>query len=47
LVFDVTEIGCGLSGYRPDDIAPMFAEAPLNCRLPSRFLTVLYAGAAR
>lgn len=32
--FFVTRIGCGLAGYSDEDIAPMFAEAPYNCRLP-------------
>jgi len=29
--FFVTRIGCGLAGYRDDQIAPLFANAPLNC----------------
>jgi hypothetical protein len=29
--FIVTQIGCGLAGYKPRDIAPMFKNAPLNC----------------
>ena len=37
LRFQVTAIGCGLAGYRPSDIAPMFAEAPRNCDLPIEF----------
>lgn len=32
--FTVTRIGCGLAGYKDEDIAPMFAEAPYNCSLP-------------
>ena len=43
LVFLVTEIGCGLAGYEPESIAPLFAgcaELP-NVRLPSSFLTKL------
>jgi len=39
--FHVTAIGCGLAGYKPQDIAPMFAEAPYNCDLPDEFLDVL------
>jgi hypothetical protein len=35
--FRVTAIGCGLAGYTPEDIAPMFADAPTNCILPERF----------
>lgn len=39
LQFLVTEIGCGLAGYSPKDIAPMFFELPLpeNIWLPERF----------
>lgn len=32
--FFVTRIGCGYAGYTDADIAPMFANAPLNCILP-------------
>lgn len=38
LQFEVTPIGCGLAGYRPVDIAPMFERAPGNVRLPGEFL---------
>jgi hypothetical protein len=41
LRFEVTPIGCGLAGYRPDQIAPMFATAPSNVTLPSAFRAVL------
>lgn len=34
LTFQVTAIGCGLAGYTPDDIAPMFLDAPANCEMP-------------
>lgn len=34
LEFEVTKVGCGLAGYKETDIAPMFKEAPGNCRLP-------------
>ena len=39
LTFLVTEIGCGLAGFKPKDIAPMFtraAELP-NVHLPASF----------
>jgi len=29
--FLVTRIGCGLAGYKNEDIAPMFRDAPNNC----------------
>lgn len=32
LSFNVTRIGCGLAGYTDDQIAPLFAGAPANCR---------------
>lgn len=35
--FMVTAIGCGLAGYKPKDIAPMFADTPVNCVLPEEF----------
>lgn len=31
LIFKVTQIGCGLAGYKASQIAPMFAGAPSNC----------------
>ena len=41
LSFQVTPIGCGLAGYKPKDIAPMFAGAPANCLLPPEFMLFL------
>ena len=35
--FNVVAIGCGLAGYKVEDIAPMFASASLNCNLPKEF----------
>ena len=35
LQFLVTRIGCGLAGYKDEDMAPMFADAPSNCQLPA------------
>ena len=34
MTFNVTRIGCGLAGYTDAQIAPMFADAPINCNLP-------------
>ncbi|MHB8447602.1 MAG: A1S_2505 family phage non-structural protein [Rudaea sp.] len=31
--FDVTRVGCGLAGHQDRDIAPLFFDAPANCRL--------------
>lgn len=43
LIFLVTEIGCGLSRYKPKDIAPLFAQSLLleNVILPPRFVFIL------
>jgi hypothetical protein len=40
--FLVTQIGCGLAGYRPEQIAPLFLqfELPGNVTLPGVFLRV-------
>ena len=41
LTFQLTPIGCGLAGYTPEQIAPMFADAPANVILPGEFKKVL------
>lgn len=43
LKFLVTEIGCGIAGFTPDEIAPLFAAAVSveNIWLPARFWEVL------
>lgn len=41
LTFEVTAIGCGLAGYTPEEIAPLFRDAPGNCVLPDAFLACL------
>lgn len=43
LRFNVTPIGCGLAGFKPEQIAPMFANAPDNVVLPVEFTRVLEA----
>ena len=42
--FYVTPIGCGLAGYEPEDIAPMFYYAIKfsNIELPTEFIKVLH-----
>lgn len=35
----VTAIGCGIAGYTPSQIAPLFADAPPNCILPDGWRT--------
>ena len=39
LTFLVTEIGCGLAGLKPKDVAPLFKDAVnvVNIHLPNRF----------
>ena len=37
LTFLVTEIGCGIAGYTPAQVAPHFASAPSNVALPASF----------
>lgn len=39
--FKLTAIGCGLAGYEPSQIAPMFKKAPPNVILPDEFRRVL------
>jgi hypothetical protein len=41
LRFYVTEVGCGLAGYSPADVAPLFEAAPENVVLPARFVDAL------
>ena len=43
LKFLVTEIGCGIAGFTPEEIAPLFIEAiPVeNIYLPERFWHIL------
>ena len=38
-IFLTTEIGCGLAGYKPKEVAPLFKDAieVLNIHLPARF----------
>lgn len=37
--YNVVRIGCGLAGYKDEDIAPMFKDAPSNCNLPEGWRT--------
>jgi hypothetical protein len=39
--YQLTPIGCGLAGYTPEQIAPMFKDAPPNVLLPDEFKAVL------
>lgn len=44
LTFLVTEIGCGLAGYTPKDIAPLFKQSGglRNVFLPKRFWAEIF-----
>lgn len=39
--FNVTEVGCGLAGYHPEDIAPMFIGCSENVNLPESFKKII------
>jgi len=41
LTFLVTEIGCGIGPYQPEDVAPYFTSVSSNVALPESFLEVL------
>jgi len=32
--FQVTRIGCGIAGFKDEEIGPLFAKAPANCAMP-------------
>ncbi len=46
LMFLVTQVGCGLAGYKPHQIAPLFMEAARlpNVRLPQVFIDTINEG---
>jgi hypothetical protein len=37
MTFQVTRVGCGMAGYSDKQVAPLFASAPKNCRLPEEW----------
>jgi hypothetical protein len=39
--FMLTRVGCGLAGYRDEEIAPLFVSAPSNIHLPGRWRQLL------
>lgn len=41
LQFQVTRVGCGLAGWKDEDVAPMFALAPDNCQFDSAWTPYL------
>lgn len=42
LVFELTPIGCGLAGFSPKEIAPLFENSSPNVVLPQMFIDSLY-----
>ena len=44
LTFLVTAVGCGIAGYTPDEVAPLFKEAAAleNVYLPQVFVDVMF-----
>ncbi len=47
--FYVTRIGCGIAGFRDEDIAPLFTEAMdlYNVRLPESFARIIATNAKK
>ena len=41
--FQVTAIGCGYAGFRNEQMAPLFADSPANCRMPPEWREELSA----
>lgn len=41
LEFQLTRIGCGLAGYKDDQIAPMFVGLPRNVTVPEEWVYYL------
>jgi hypothetical protein len=41
LEFEVTNIGCGLAGYSPSDIAPLFIYSPPNVKFSETFQKII------
>lgn len=44
LTFYLTEIGCGIAGFTPEEVAPFFRNAPGNISLPDSFRRCLGFG---
>lgn len=43
LRFLLTPVGCGIAGYAPDQVAPLFTGIPENVSVPASFLPFLNA----
>lgn len=37
-IFECVAVGCGLAGYSPEQIGPLFKGCPNNVKLPREFL---------
>jgi len=46
-VFEISPLGCGLAGYKVEEIAPMFKYHSTNVLLPDVFLQVLNKSTAQ
>jgi hypothetical protein len=44
LDFFVTAVGTGIAGFTHEEIAPLFADAPLNCILPIEWQEIIEHG---
>lgn len=42
--FKVTQIGCGLAGFKVSEIAPLFVDAPSNCLFDTDWIHFLPKG---
>lgn len=38
MTFQLTPIGCGLAGYKPHQIGPLFKNCPKNVIIPQEFM---------
>lgn len=43
VIFQVTQVGCGLAGHNKHDIAPLFTGAPVNCWFDTAWYPILGA----
>jgi len=41
LEFQVTQIGCGLAGFKGEEVAPLFKDAPANCQFDEAWKPIL------
>lgn len=40
--FNIVDIGCGLAGFKPEDIAPLFEGAPGNCHFLGKLKELVF-----